>query len=249
MAINIKDADEKLGKEKVEEIVDKKWKVVEPPSEEDLEKKEYKSSKARKNVNSHKNLIQYREKTKEQKEKMVKNLKFVEKEEDINPEDILGKYSSIVAIEKLMPALDVLGNRKEQEVYYNYIALMLNDFDVDELTASDIDDIITLALNRVIEYRLLKIGAKNPIKVLEASPTLEKFRKFSEKVKSGLASRRIDRIDVKNKPAFSIVDLAAEIDEQDKADFEARLRKMEEEEKSYSPPSRNDEGFLTDDES
>lgn len=247
MAINIKDAEDKLGKVKVEEIVEKEWKVVDPPSEEELAQEQHESPKARNNPNSRKNLIQYRKKTKEQKEKMVSNLKFVEKEEDVDPREVLGKFADIVAIEKLMPALDVLSTRKEQEVYYNYIALVLQDFDADDLTASDIDDIITLALNRVIEYRLLSLSSKSPIKLLEAAPTIERFRKFSEKIKSNLANRRVDRIDVRNKPAFSIVDLAAEIDEQDKADFERRMSEMERRRTDYVPPKRNEDGFIIDD--
>jgi hypothetical protein len=244
MAINVKDAEEKLGKEKIKEIAEKDWKVTEVPSEEELAKKESTSPKARNNPNSRANLMQHRKKTPEQKVKSLKNLKFVEKEEDIVPRDILGDYADILAIEKLMPALDVLANRKEQEVYYNYIYLILQDFDVDELTSSDIDDIITLALNRVIEYRLLKGGAKNPMLILEAAPTIEKFRKFSEKIKSSLASRRVDRIDVKNRPAFSIVDLATSLDDAEKADYERRIRELEADSASYIAPVRNDEGYV-----
>lgn len=244
MAINVKDAEEKLGKEKLKEITEKEWKVAEPPTEEDLAKEKSKSPKARNNPNSRKNLAQYNKKTKEQKEKMVSNLKFVEKEEDIVPRDILGDFADILAIEKLMPALDVLANRKEQEVYYNYINLILQDFDADDLTASDIDDIITLALNRVIEYRLLKGGAKNPMLILEAAPTIEKFRKFSEKIKSSLASRRVDRIDVKNRPSFSIVDLASTLDAQEQADYSKRLNKLDSEDKTYVAPPRDAEGFV-----
>lgn len=244
MAINVKDAEEKLGKEKLNEITDKEWKVADVPSEEELSKEKSKSPKARNNANSRKNLAQYNKKTKEQKEKMVNNLKFVEKEDDIIPRDILGDFADIVAIEKLMPALDVLANRKEQEVYYNYINLILQDFDTDDLTASDIDDIITLALNRVIEYRLLKGGAKNPMLILEAAPTIEKFRKFSEKIKSSLASRRVDRIDVKNRPSFSIVDLASTLDAQDQADYNKRLNRMDSEDKTYIAPARDADGFV-----
>lgn len=246
MATNVKDVEEKLGEEKVNEIVEKDWKVVSVPSEEELAKEKHTSSKARSNPNSRKNLIQYNKKTKDQKKKMVNNLQYVEKEEDIVPRDILGKYADIRAIGQMMPALDVLANRSEQEFYYNYIRLILEDFDAEELTSSDIDDVITLALNKVIECRLLKVGAKNTIKILEAAPTIEKFRKVSEKIKSGLASRRVDRIDVKNKPAFSIVNLASHLDEQDKLDFEERMRKMEETREEYVAPARNEQGLLVD---
>ena len=247
MAINIKDAEEKLGKEKIEELKKKEWKKAELPSEEELAQEEHKSPKARNNPNSRKNLIQYREKTPEQKEKMLQNLKFQEKEEDVNPHDIIEGFEKIGAIEKIMPALDVLVNRREQEIYYNYIALILSDFEVEDLTGSDLDDIVTLAINRVLEYRLLSVGSKNPKLVMEAGTTLEKFRKFSEKIKSGLASRRVDRIDVKNKPAFSIVDLAGQLDEQNKRDLEKRLQALEEKKEEYRPPVRNEDGYIVDD--
>jgi len=244
MAINIKDAEEKLGKDKIEEITEKDWKVVDVPSAEELAKKESKSSKARNNPNSRANLMQHRKKTKSQKEKSLSNLKFVEKEDDIVPRDLLGDYADIVAIEQLMPALDVLAGRSEQTLYYNYIRLVLEDFESEDLTSSDIDDIMTLALNRVIEYRLMKGAAKNPMLLLQAAPTIERFRKFSEKTKSNLASRRVDRIDVRNKPAFSIVDLCATLDEQVKSDYDLRLSKMRDENKDYVPPKRDDDGFV-----
>ena len=247
MAINVKDAEEKLGKEKIKEIAEKDWKIADVPSEEELAKTKSKSPKARNNPNSRANLMQHKKKTPEQKEKSLKNLKFVEREDDIIPRDILGDYADILAIDKLMPALDVLANRKEQEVYYNYINLILSDFEVEELTSSDIDDIITLALNRVIEYRLLKGGAKNPMLILEAAPTIEKFRKFSEKIKSSLASRRVDRIDVRNRPAFSIVDLATSLDDAEKADYELRIKDMERKAEAYIAPKRDDEGYVIED--
>jgi len=246
MSVNIKDAEEKLGKDRVEEIVEKDWKIADMPTEEELSQEESKSPKARNNPKSRKNLIQYRKKTKEQKEKMVGNLKFVESEEDVIPSDILGKFPKLSTIEKLMPALDVLTNRKEQELYYNYIALILQDFDAEELTASDLDDIVTLAINKVIEVGSCSLSSRNPLKLLESSATIERFRKFSEKIKTNLANRRVDRIDVKNKPAFSIVDLASEIDDQDKADFERRMLELEDNRKGYIPPARDDDGYVLD---
>lgn len=250
MSINIKDAKEKLGEKRVAEIVEKDWKLAELPTEEALAAEKHKSPKARSNPNSRKNLAQYHKKSKETKEKIIDNLQFVEVEEDVDPRDFLGAFSDMEAIHQLMPALDVLSSRQEQETYYTYIRLILEDFDPGELTNSDIDDIITLALNKVIEYRLLKVGAKNPIRILEAAPTIEKFRKFSEKIKSGLASRRVDRIDVKNRPAFSIVDLAAHLDEQEKMDFERRTAEMEKVRQKFVPPKRTERGLLiTDDDS
>jgi hypothetical protein len=66
MATNVKDAEEKLGKEKIKEISEKDWKVAEVPSEEELAQKKSKSPKARNNPNSRANLMQHRKKTPEQ---------------------------------------------------------------------------------------------------------------------------------------------------------------------------------------
>ena len=244
MARVTKDLEEKLGTDKVEEIADKDWKVAELPTEEELAKEEHKSPKARSNPKSRANLAQYNKKNKKQKKAALKNLKIEEVEEDIDPKDVLGDSPSIAIIESIMPARKVLRDRAEQEVYYNTITLFLKDFNIEELSFSDIDDIVTLALNNIVIQRLYAIGAKNTVKVLEAGPTIEKLRKQSDKIKSNLASRRVDRIDLKNKPALSIVELAAHLDEQEKLDFDARIKEMEKAEKEYEPPKRGADGFL-----
>lgn len=242
MTVNVKDAEEKLGKERIEEIVEKEWKTAELPPEEEIVAEKHESPKARNNPNSRKNLIQYQKnKPKEVKKKIIENLTFTEVEEDANPNDYLDATVNFDLLDKMMPAKDVLSNRKEQVLYYNYINLILKDFPVNELTSSDMDDIITLALNRIIEIRLLAIGAKNPVRVLEAAPTIDKFRKHSEKIKEGLASRRSDRIDPKNKPSFSIVDLAARVDEHTKELYDQRIKEMEEANINYLPPKHDDE--------
>jgi len=245
MVRSIKDAEEKLGADKIEEIADKDWKVAELPSEEELASEETKHPKARNNPNSRANLIQYRkDKTKDQKKKMIKNLKYEKVEEDIDPSTILGEDRIIKIIDKIVPAVDILESRQEQENYYNYIKLILDDFDVEELTGSDIDDILTLAVNRVIENRLLKASKGKTARVLDISNAIDRFKKVSEKIKGGLASRRVDRVDLKTRPAFSIVDLAVELDQQDRADFDERIKKMEQERDRYLPPKRDEKGFI-----
>ena len=244
MSLIVKDAKEKLGDKELDEVVEKEWKIADLPSEEELEAEKHSSPKARKNPNSRKNLVQYKKKSKETKEKIVKNLQYVETEEDVDPHEVVGNAKVLGIIEKLIPARTVLANRDEQEMYYNYINLLLDDFEAEELTSSDIDDIATLALNQVIIIRLLKVGARNPLKILEASPHIEKFRKASDKIKMGLANRRIDRVDVKNRPAFSIVDLAAHLDEKKKLDFEQRTVEMEKARKSFKPPKRDERGLI-----
>lgn len=243
-----KDLEEKLGEEKVEEIINKDWKVAELPSEEELANETPKNSKARNNPNSRKNLVQYRKRTKEEKEAALKNLKVTEVEEDVDPKEIFGEDVDISLLEKIMPAKNILKDRQEQITYYTTIYLFLKDFSIEELSFGDIDDITTLAVNKVLEHRLLVVAKKSEKLVLEASPTLEKLRKHSDKIKSNLASRRVDRIDLKNKPSTSIVDLVAHLDAQKSLDFEKRVEELRKEEAEYVPPQRNEEGFLVEEE-
>ena len=48
-----------------------------------------------------------------------------------------------------------------------------------------------------------------------------------------LASRRMDRIDTKQKAGFSIVDLAAAFDEEKRSVLDERVKKLEEEEARF----------------
>ena len=246
MGINIKGPKEKLGDDKYQEILDKDWKVVELPTEEELANEKPGSPKARNNPNSRKNLVQYNKRSKDVKKKNINNLQFVEKEEDFDPSSVFEDQSIISIIDTILPAKEIMSSRKEQEMYYNYIKFILKDFDPNDLTSSDIDDITILARNKVMETRLLKASAKNPKLVLEAMPSIDKLSKATEKIKSGLASRRVDRIDVKNRPAFSIVDMAAHLDEQEKLDFEQRTLEMEKKRKDFKPPTRDKKGHLID---
>jgi|SRR6188508_1832926 len=250
MATIIKDLEEKIGSEKVEEIVEKEWAVVEPPTPEELAQEESKNPKARNNPNSRKNLAQYNKRSKKAKEKALDNLKVVEKEEDVNPRDVFGEVfdqKTIDLFENIVRPREVFKNRAEQEIYWDTIKGFLEDFEVKELTYSDIDDIATLAKFRVIEYRILKVAQHEKL-VLEAMPSIEKLRKDTDKIKGNLASRRVDRIDTKNKPALSIVDLAAHLDQQNKLDFAKRLEELENRQSDYSAPLRDAEGNLIEDE-
>lgn len=244
MSTIVKDLEEKIGKDKVEDIVEKDWKVVEPPTYEELEQEEAGHPKARNNPNSRKNLAQYNKRSKEAKQKAIENLKIVEKEEDIDPVTIFGEDFDISIIDSIMPARKVLKDRGEQEIFYNVIKLFIKDFDMKELSFSDLDDIVTLAINKILEQRLLKAATSGEKLVLEAAPTLEKLRKHSDKIKTNLASRRVDRIDLKTKPALSIVELAAHLDEQKKLDFQKRMSDLEKAVEEHVPPPRDESGNL-----
>jgi hypothetical protein len=239
-----KDLEDVVGKDRVEEITDKDWKVTDLPSEDELASEKSKSPKARNNKNSRANLAQYNKRTKDQKKKALDNLKVTEVQEDVDPHEIFGDTVRLDTIEMMMPARSVLVDRQEQLVYYNTIHLFLKDFSVDELSFSDMDDVITLAVNRVLEQRLLQACRKSDKMLLEAAPSLEKFRKHSDKIKQNLASRRVDRIDLKNKPSMSVVELAAHLDAQKALDFDARLLTLKKEAEEFVAPPRDDKGFL-----
>ncbi len=244
MSTIIKDLEEKLGKDKVEEIVEKEWKVVEPPTAEELAKEEPAHPKARNNPNSRKNLAQYNKRSKEAKEKALENLQVVEVEEDIDPKTIFGDEFDMSVIDAIMPARKVLKNRDEQETFYNTIKFFIKDFDAKELSFSDYDDIVTLAINKILEQRLLKAATNGEKLVLEAAPTLEKLRKHSDKIKMNLASRRVDRIDLKTKPALSIVELAAHLEAEKKLDLQRRMDELEKRAAEHLPPPRDELGNI-----
>ena len=56
---------------------------------------------------------------------------------------------------EILPIKDMF-SEEELPIYYGLIDIYLKDFDEEELTSSDIDDIMTLASNKIIEVRLMK---------------------------------------------------------------------------------------------
>jgi hypothetical protein len=120
-------------------------------------------------------------------------------------------------------------SEEELPIYYGLIDIYLKDFDEDDLTSSDIDDIMTLASNKIIEVRLMKSSKDNASDHLNYSSSLEKLRKQSDKIKDNLASRRKDRVDLNEFRGFSIVDLAVGFDDTKKLKLELQARKMKEE--------------------
>lgn len=231
---DVKDASRALGDKKIEEIVDKEWKTAELPSEDELQKEKHKSTKARTNPNSRANLVQYRkDKPKEVKEKIVKGLRFTSKRPEKNLMLLLGDLLSEEMIGTLLIMREALEDGEEEEVFFSTIKQFLMDFPKGELSFSDLDDVSNLALNRVLELRILKLAKKSPKMVLDATATIERFRKNSDKLKMNLASRRMDRIDTKNKQSFSIVDLAVAFDAKRKRELEAREQELLEKRKKF----------------
>jgi len=135
-------------------------------------------------------------------------------------------------MEELIPA-EAIFEEDEIKMYKGLISIYLKDFDEEHLTANDMDDLMGIALNKVLEMRLLRDskGAKTD-KLLDASASIEKVRKQTDKLKENLATRRKDRIDPKKFSGFSIVDLAVAYDMEKKRemmDKAIKFRKEEEE--------------------
>ena len=128
-------------------------------------------------------------------------------------------------LKDVIPVGDMF-NDEELPIYNNLIDIYLKDFDEDDLTSSDIDDIMNLATNKLLEIRLLSSSRDSSHKHLDISNSLEKIRKHSDKIKENLSSRRRDRIDVNEFKGFSIVDLAIAFDDVKRAKLEQKARSM-----------------------
>lgn len=133
-------------------------------------------------------------------------------------------------MEELIPAEEIF-DEDEVKIYEGLISIYLKDFDEEHLTANDMDDLMGIALNKVLEIRLLKHskGAATD-KLLDASASIEKIRKQTEKLKENLATRRKDRIDPKKFSGFSIVDLAVSYDMEKKREMMDKVTKFKKEE-------------------
>ena len=135
-------------------------------------------------------------------------------------------------LKDIIPINDMF-NKDEIPIYNNLIDIYLKDFDEDDLTSSDVDDIMTLATNKILEIRMMKASKDDVERHLDYSNSLEKIRKQSDKLKDNLSSRRKDRIDPNKFKGFSIVDLAVAFDDSKKAKMEKKAREMKEAQESY----------------
>lgn len=121
-------------------------------------------------------------------------------------------------------------SEEEIPIYEGLVDIYLKDFDEDDLTSSDVDDIMTLATNKVLEYRLMKSSKGDAEKHADISASLEKLRKQSDKIKDNLSARRKDRLDPNEFKGFSIVDLAVAFDDRKRHSLEEKARQMKDEE-------------------
>lgn len=140
-----------------------------------------------------------------------------------NPPEVKAMLSNNIPVAEIF-------DETERIVYDNLVAVYLKDFDEDQLTANDMDDIMSMAMNRVLEFRLLKASKGNTDRQLEASAAVERLRKQTEKLKDNLAARRRDRVDPKRLSGLSIVDLAAAFDDNKKQELLERTTGLKKEE-------------------
>ena len=134
-------------------------------------------------------------------------------------------------LNKFIPTADIF-TEEELPMFEGLVGIYLKDFDESQLTANDIDDIFSIAMNRVLEIRLLKNSKNNSDELIDTSASIERLRKQTENLKKSLAARRMDRIDPKKYSGFSIVDLAVAYDmdkKQETLDRASKMRKEEEE--------------------
>jgi hypothetical protein len=133
-------------------------------------------------------------------------------------------------LKEILPVDDIF-LPDEKEIYNNLIEVYLQDFQDDDLSSSDMDDILDLAKNRVLELRLLKFSKTDTDKQLDISAAMERLTKKTDKIKESLSTRRKDRIDPHKYKGFSIVDLAVAFDDQkrDRLNEQIKRNKLEEE--------------------
>ena len=134
-------------------------------------------------------------------------------------------------LDEYLPASDIF-DEAESTMYNGLVKVYLDGFDGNsELTAYDMDDIMSLAMNRVLELRLLKNSKDSPSKQISVSSAIERFRKQNEKLKENLLARRKDRIDPKKYGGVTIVDIAAMFDEEKKRKMMGKSSSLMDEER------------------
>jgi len=130
---------------------------------------------------------------------------------------------------------------EELPMYKELVDLYMADFEQDDLSSSDIDDIMDLAKNRVLEFRLLKSGRDSDSgdRLIDMSAAIEKIKKENKILKENLSTRRKDRINPNEFKGFSIVDLAVAFDSQKKEKLAEQIRLNREEEEKVIESRKN----------
>jgi hypothetical protein len=241
--------EEHLGEEKIDEIASKEHIAQDVPKKI--------STKRKMSPNSLKNLVQYNpDVNKESKKKMLKNLRVKVDEDNMSEEqleglkedpeddDSLEVFKTLEVkvggktillpelIAGVFPTYQTL-DKKERVIFNNISATYLKDFENEELSYSDMDDVFSLAMNKILELRLLKANKTKPKALADLFIPLEKLKKQSEKLKEALSNTRKDRKKQTLKTGVSILDLAAAFDEERKAKLEKKEKEILKREKEF----------------
>lgn len=144
-------------------------------------------------------------------------------------------------IKEIFPT-DSIFSTEEESMYNDLIDVYIADFEKDELISSDMDDIMNLALNKVLAYRLLKESKNDIDKQLDIATAMEKLDNRNAKLKESLSTRRRDRIDPNELKGFSIVDLAVAYDLEGKKAHQEKLNKLRQEEKKIRESRKDYDG-------
>jgi hypothetical protein len=171
---------------------------------------------------------------------MPKKKQKLDDKKNLDPKNIVTEYSPIKAapagrpknppspkkmLKEIIPIGDIFEER-ELTIYNSLVDSYIKDFDEDELSYGDVDDIMTLAMNKVFEIRLLSTSRGNANKLMDISRSIEAIKKQSEKIKENLALRRKDRINPNEFKGFSIVDLAVAFDNEKRGHLAEKIKQM-----------------------
>jgi hypothetical protein len=141
-------------------------------------------------------------------------------------------------LKEVLPFKDIF-TEDEFEMYQDLVNVYLADFEAEDLTASDMDDIMDLAKNRVLEFRLLKESRGDATKQLDTAAAIEKLGKKNEKIKESLFSRRKDRVNPNEFKGFSIVDLAAAFNNEKKRKLSEKMQALKDEQEEMLKSRRD----------
>jgi hypothetical protein len=215
---------DQLGVDILSTIADVAWADVPPPPEVKIGKEEEPKQRE-----------QTVKRVKPKEEAVVNTPAPKEKREAVDPFEYikLPDRVDLSNFKVFLPGRNVFRTVKEEKSFYSLVNSYLQGFDFDELSASDIEDVINLAKNKVLEERLLAASVEDSKGILDISTTIEKLRKHSATIKGNLSNRRVDRIDPKSKQNFSIVDIVFAYDDKMKQDFQKRIKDMEKEKEDY----------------
>jgi hypothetical protein len=197
---------------------------------EELKQKAKEDPKSKKwnNPNSRKNLKQY------QDPPIVPEIVFQPEDEgdaESQAEEITrGRKLSPELVKKLVPKRGIL-TPTEKKRYNGIVTTFLSDFKNEEPTASDVDDILEIALCDVLEMRLLEASKNDPAVLVGVSQSVDRIHKRKQAAKENLATRRSDRKDIRGSQELNIVDLVVRHDLEQQRRDRARVDSLLQEEK------------------